>query len=133
MPNDAPLNSGAVPEADVRDPATPIAAFDGVAAIWTTVYGGGSSSFLQERQHWNWSDVLRRLTPTGRWLPISTGEMELRKIRTIRPGIHTGGQQGPQPYGPLEPPDGRDHGCLLRREAHCGFEATAGSILGTAP
>ncbi|MDT0616182.1 group II intron maturase-specific domain-containing protein [Streptomyces lancefieldiae] len=39
---------------------------------------------LQERHHWNWSDVRRRLTtPTGRWLPISAGEIELRKISAI--------------------------------------------------
>ncbi len=39
---------------------------------------------LQERHHWNWSDVRRRLTTsTGRWLPISAGEIELRKISAI--------------------------------------------------
>ncbi|MER7541246.1 group II intron reverse transcriptase/maturase [Streptomyces sp. NPDC097704] len=39
---------------------------------------------LQERHHWNWSDVRRRLTtPTGRWRPISAGEIELRKISAI--------------------------------------------------
>ncbi|MFE5512309.1 group II intron reverse transcriptase/maturase [Streptomyces sp. NPDC056529] len=39
---------------------------------------------LQERHHWNWTDVRRRLTtPTGRWLPINAGEIELRKISAI--------------------------------------------------
>lgn len=39
---------------------------------------------LQERHHWNWSDVRRRLTtPSGRWRPISAGEIELRKISAI--------------------------------------------------
>ena len=39
---------------------------------------------LQERHHWNWTDVRRRLTtPTGRWRPISAGEIELRKISAI--------------------------------------------------
>ncbi|MEW1914670.1 group II intron reverse transcriptase/maturase [Kitasatospora sp. NPDC085895] len=39
---------------------------------------------LQERHHWNWSDVRRRLTtPSGRWLPIAAGEIELRKISAI--------------------------------------------------
>jgi RNA-directed DNA polymerase len=39
---------------------------------------------LQERHHWNWSDVRRRLTTrSGRWLPISAGEIELRKTSAI--------------------------------------------------
>ncbi|MEU4097179.1 group II intron reverse transcriptase/maturase [Streptomyces sp. NPDC026673] len=39
---------------------------------------------MQERHHWNWTDVRRRLTtPTGRWRPISAGEIELRKISAI--------------------------------------------------
>ncbi|MFD5513881.1 reverse transcriptase domain-containing protein, partial [Streptomyces sp. NPDC127051] len=39
---------------------------------------------LQERHHWNWTDVRRRLTtPTGRWRPVSAGENELRKISAI--------------------------------------------------
>lgn len=39
---------------------------------------------LQGRHHWNWTDVRRGLiTPTGRWRPISVGEIELRKISAI--------------------------------------------------
>ncbi|ONK11223.1 group II intron maturase-specific domain-containing protein [Streptomyces sp. MP131-18] len=38
---------------------------------------------LQERHHRNWTDVRRRLSPTGRWRPISAGEIELRKISAI--------------------------------------------------
>jgi RNA-directed DNA polymerase len=39
---------------------------------------------LRTRHHWSWSDVRRRLTtPTGRWLPISTDGIELRKISAI--------------------------------------------------
>ncbi|MGW6978816.1 group II intron reverse transcriptase/maturase [Streptomyces sp. NPDC054932] len=39
---------------------------------------------LQERHRWNWTDVRGRLTtPTGRWRPISVGEIELRKISAI--------------------------------------------------
>lgn len=40
---------------------------------------------LRERHHWTWSDVRRRFTTaSGRWLPITTGEIELRKISEIR-------------------------------------------------
>ncbi|MER5185177.1 group II intron maturase-specific domain-containing protein [Streptomyces sp. NPDC002896] len=39
---------------------------------------------LRARHHWSWSDVRRRLTtPTGRWLPISSDGIELRKISAI--------------------------------------------------
>jgi RNA-directed DNA polymerase len=38
---------------------------------------------LRERHHWRWKDVRRRyVTPTGRWLPITAGETELRRIAT---------------------------------------------------
>ncbi len=36
---------------------------------------------LMKRHHWNWRDVRRALvTATGRWRPISAGEVELRPI-----------------------------------------------------
>jgi RNA-directed DNA polymerase len=39
---------------------------------------------LRERHHWRWTDVRRWLTtPTGRWLPITAGETELRPIAAI--------------------------------------------------
>ncbi|WP_241825102.1 group II intron reverse transcriptase/maturase [Micromonospora sp. CB01531] len=39
---------------------------------------------LSTRHRWKWKDVRRRFTtPTGRWLPISTGETELRRIAAI--------------------------------------------------
>ena len=39
---------------------------------------------LRERHHWRWKDVRRRYTtPTGRWLPITAGETELRRIAAI--------------------------------------------------
>jgi RNA-directed DNA polymerase len=39
---------------------------------------------LRERHHWRWKDVRRRFTtPTGRWLPITAGETELRRIAAI--------------------------------------------------
>jgi RNA-directed DNA polymerase len=39
---------------------------------------------LRERHHWNWRDFRRRsTTPSGRWLPISAGEIRLRKISAI--------------------------------------------------
>jgi len=39
---------------------------------------------LRTRHHWNWSEIRRRFTtPTGRWLPITAGEITLRKIAAI--------------------------------------------------
>jgi RNA-directed DNA polymerase len=39
---------------------------------------------LTARHHWKWTDVRRRFTTsTGRWLPISAGEIELRRIAAI--------------------------------------------------
>jgi RNA-directed DNA polymerase len=40
---------------------------------------------LITRHRWRWKDVRRRFTTaTGRWLPISAGEIELRPIAAIR-------------------------------------------------
>ena len=39
---------------------------------------------LRARHHWSWADVRRQyVTPTGRWLPITAGEVELRRIAAI--------------------------------------------------
>ena len=39
---------------------------------------------LRERHRWRWKDVRRRFTtPTGRWLPITAGEIELKRIGAI--------------------------------------------------
>ena len=39
---------------------------------------------LCERHRWRWKDVRRRFTtPTGRWLPITAGEVELKRIAAI--------------------------------------------------
>lgn len=39
---------------------------------------------LQVRHHWRWTDVRARFTTlTGRWLPISKGDTELRPIAAI--------------------------------------------------
>jgi RNA-directed DNA polymerase len=39
---------------------------------------------LQTRHHWRWTDVRHRYTtPTGRWLPITAGEIELKRIAAI--------------------------------------------------
>jgi RNA-directed DNA polymerase len=39
---------------------------------------------LRERHHWRWKDVRRRYTTaTRRWLPITAGETELRRIAAI--------------------------------------------------
>jgi RNA-directed DNA polymerase len=42
------------------------------------------TSLLMQRHHWTWMDIRRRFTTaTGRWLPISAGEIELRGISAI--------------------------------------------------
>src|SRR5216683_1718244 len=39
---------------------------------------------LQVRHHWRWKDVRRHFTtPDGRWLPITAGEIEMRRIAAI--------------------------------------------------
>ncbi len=39
---------------------------------------------LCERHHWRWKDVRRRFTtPTGKWLPVTAGEIELKRIAAI--------------------------------------------------
>ena len=39
---------------------------------------------LRQRHRWRWKDVRRQLTDhTGRWLPITAGEIELRPIAAI--------------------------------------------------
>ena len=39
---------------------------------------------LQVRHHWRWKDVRRQFTtPTGKWVPITAGEVELRRIAAI--------------------------------------------------
>jgi RNA-directed DNA polymerase len=39
---------------------------------------------LRERHRWRWKDVRRRFTtPSGRWLPVTAGETELRRIAAI--------------------------------------------------
>jgi RNA-directed DNA polymerase len=39
---------------------------------------------LRQRHHWRWKDVRRQFTgPTGQWLPITAGEIALRRIEAI--------------------------------------------------
>jgi RNA-directed DNA polymerase len=39
---------------------------------------------LCARHHWRWKDVRRRFTtPTGKWLPVTAGEIELKQIAAI--------------------------------------------------
>ena len=39
---------------------------------------------LSERHRWRWKDVRRRFTtPTGRWLPVTAGGTELKRIGAI--------------------------------------------------
>ena len=41
-------------------------------------------TMLMVRHHWRWKDVRERFTdPTGRWRPITAGEVELRRISAI--------------------------------------------------
>ena len=66
---------------------------------------------LCERYRWRWKDVRRRFTtPTGQWLPVTAGEVELKRIAAI-PIIRYRyrGSQIPSPWA-LNPPDGRDRG-----------------------
>jgi RNA-directed DNA polymerase len=36
------------------------------------------------RHHWRWKDVRHRFTdPSGRWLPVTAGNAELRHIASI--------------------------------------------------
>jgi RNA-directed DNA polymerase len=47
-------------------------------AFWRVV------RMTRQRHHWSWRDVRRWLTtPSGRWLPITAGEIELRQISAI--------------------------------------------------
>ena len=40
---------------------------------------------LTERHRWRWKDVRRRFTtPSGRWLPVTAGETELRRIAALQ-------------------------------------------------
>lgn len=57
---------------------------------------------LRTRHHWSWLDVRRRLTTvTGRWLPVSAGGIELRKISAIPVTRYRyRGNQIPTPWGP---------------------------------
>ena len=39
---------------------------------------------LQVRHHWSWKDVRRHFTVlSGRWLPITAGKVEMRRIAAI--------------------------------------------------
>jgi RNA-directed DNA polymerase len=47
-------------------------------AWWRTI------RMLQTRHHWRWKDVRRQFTtPTGQWLPITAGEIEMQPIAAI--------------------------------------------------
>jgi RNA-directed DNA polymerase len=54
---------------------------------------------LRERHHWRWKDVRRRyVTPTGRWLPITAGETELRRIAVPVTRYRYRGSNIPNPW-----------------------------------
>src|SRR5215467_8770663 len=66
---------------------------------------------LRERHHWRWKDVRRRFTtPTGAWLPVTAGEIELKRISAI-PIVRYRyrGSKIPIP-GSCNTPDGRHRG-----------------------
>ena len=67
---------------------------------------------LMERHRWRWKDVRRRFTtPTGRWLPITAGEIELRRIAAIPVTRYRyRGSKIPSPWTPPNQPDGRNRG-----------------------
>jgi group II intron maturase len=66
---------------------------------------------LTERHRWRWKDIRRRFTtPSGRWLPVTAGEVELRGSRPSRsPGTAIAAARSPTP-GLLSEPDGRNRG-----------------------
>jgi RNA-directed DNA polymerase len=58
---------------------------------------------LQVRHRWGWKDVRARFTtPNGRWLPISAGDTELRRIaaRPVTRYRYRGSRIHPQPLDP---------------------------------
>jgi hypothetical protein len=83
---------------------------------------------LRQRHHWRSKDVRRQLTdPTGRWLPITAGEMELPKDRGD-PGhpVSLPRHQDPRPLGQYHSLTTETVESPLRREAHGGFGERAG-------
>lgn len=80
---------------------------------------------LKRRHHWKWTDLRLQFTnPTGRWLPITAGTIELRRIAALpvtryryrgttipnpwpaHPHVHRGGQRAGAPGH--SPPAGGD-------------------------
>jgi RNA-directed DNA polymerase len=59
---------------------------------------------LTARHHWRWQDVRRQYTtPTGKWLPISAGGTELRRIAATRVTRYRyRGSTIPGPWTPAE-------------------------------
>ena len=66
---------------------------------------------LMERHRWRWKDVRRRFTtPSGRWLPVTAGDAELRHIAAIPVARYRyRGTQIPSPWA-LNQPDGGNRG-----------------------
>jgi RNA-directed DNA polymerase len=60
---------------------------------------------LTERHHWIWKDVRRHFTtPSGRWLPITAGEIEKQPIAAIPVTRYRyRGAKIPGPWLPLAP------------------------------
>jgi RNA-directed DNA polymerase len=60
---------------------------------------------LRERHHWRWKDVRRQFTtPSGRWLPITAGNIELRRIAAIPVTRYRyRGSKIPNPWIPDQP------------------------------
>lgn len=54
---------------------------------------------LMTRHRWRWKDVRRRFTaPAGRWLPITAGETEMRRIAAIRLPVPLSRHPDPHPW-----------------------------------
>jgi RNA-directed DNA polymerase len=59
---------------------------------------------LRERHHWRWNDVRRQyVTPTGRWLPVTAGSTELRRITVPVTRYRYRGSKIPNPWIPDQP------------------------------
>jgi hypothetical protein len=80
------------------------------------------------RHHWKWKDVRRRLTsPDGRWLPITGGQTELRRMAAIPVTRYRyRGNTIPSPLGCCNSLTAGTVESPLRGDAHGGFGERSG-------
>ena len=83
---------------------------------------------LCERHRWRWKDVRRRFTtPTGQWLPVTAGEIELKRIAAIPiTRYRYRGSKIPSPWAAATHLTADTVESPLRREAHGGFGERSG-------